>query len=335
MNSLNPNFITGKKEKKERRPILVFPMILCLIIAFAIWVYATNTATENYEKTFNLVDISVEGAEELESKYNLSVVDIESGRLSVTVTGRRSDVASLSAGDFAAYIDLSTLDSAGRHACDIKVKAPGTVSVKTKNPSSISVSVDEIKSIEVPVTVESSSYSMNSEYYLGDITTDITKVTVEGPGGVLDRIVAARANIGLGSQLIESSLTQRLELTLVDEKGNAVESEYVSMDHRSATVNIPVLTDVELPLRYSFAEGFDTYLVESVTISPNTVKVTGDPSIVKKLNGFDVFVIDASTKAQSVIEFDTALLPSGAYLTDGSAAITVSVSFRDVTGGER
>ncbi len=330
MNHSNQSYFAEEKfTEKKRRPFLIFPWLICLIVSFAIWLYVMNVNTEMYEKTFTLIDISIEGAETMKSNSNLSVVYVEGGKLSVTVTGLRSDIAELTADDFVAYVDIGALDSAGKHACEVKLKAPATVSVKTKEPSSISVSVDTIKTVKVPIVVEKSSYSMSSEYYLGEITTDIDSVNVEGPGGIVDRIVGARAEIGLGSQLIQTSLTQRLELTLVDEDGKEVESPYVLVDQTSVTVNIPVLTDAIVPLKYSFADGYDTSLVDKVELSPATVKIAGDPQIISKITEIIVLVIDGEVATENLVNIAD-LLPEGVTVKDGSSTAMIKVTFKPI-----
>lgn len=326
MNNSSPNYFEDGVAKK-RRPLLIFPWLVCLITAFGIWIYVMNITSDVYEKTFTLIDIAVEGAEDMENTSNLSVVEVEGGKLSVTVTGLRSDIAELSAEDFVAYVDISTLDSAGKHSCEVKLKTPVTVSVTAKEPSSISVLVDSLKTTEVPVAVEKSSYSMSSDYYLGEITTDISSVNVTGPGMIVDRIVAARAEIGLGSQLIQTSLTQRLELTLVDKDGKAVESPYVTVDKTSVTVNIPVRTDVTVPLKYTFADGYDVNLVEDVKISIPSVKITGDPQAVSKVSEIVVLVIDNTVAAENLVNVAD-LLPEGVALKDGCTTAMINVTFK-------
>lgn len=326
MNNSSPNYFEDGSAKK-RRPFLIFPWLICLITAFGIWLYVMNVNSDVYEKTFTLIDIAVEGAEDMESLSNLSVVEVEGGKLSVTVTGLRSDIAELTAEDFMAYIDISTLDSAGKHACEVKLKTPATVSVTAKEPSSISVSVDSIKTVEVPVIIEKSSYSMSSDYYLGEITTDISSVNVTGPGTIIDRIVAARAEIGLGSQLIQSSLTQRLVLTLVGKDGKIVESPYVSVDKTSVTVNIPVRTDATVPLKYKFADGYDAALVESVEISVPSVKITGDPQAVTRISEIVVLVIDGTVGAENLVNVSD-LLPDGVTVKDGGTTAMIKVKFK-------
>ncbi len=333
MNISSPNYFEDGTAKK-RRPFLIFPWLVCLVTAFGIWLYVMNVNSDVYEKTFTLIDIAVEGAEDMESLSNLSVVEVEGGKLSVTVTGLRSDIAELSADDFVAYIDISTLDTAGKHACEVKLKTPATVSVTAKEPSSISVSVDSIKTVEVPVVVEKSSYSMSAEYYLGEITTDISSVNVTGPGTIVDRIVAARADIGLGTQLIQTSLTQRLELTLVGKDGKVVESPYVSVDKSSVTVNIPVRTDATVPLKYRFADGYDSSRVDKVDISVSSVVITGDPQALSRISEIVVLVIDDTVAAENLVNVSD-LLPDGVTVKDGCATAMIKVTFKpaSVEGG--
>ena len=45
-----------------------FSRILCFLVALGIWIYVVNITTQDFEKTFNLVDIDIDGVEELEDR---------------------------------------------------------------------------------------------------------------------------------------------------------------------------------------------------------------------------------------------------------------------------
>ena len=51
---------------------------------------------QDFEKTFNLIDIDIDGWEELEDRTNMSVVNLEESKVSITVKGLRSDISKLS-----------------------------------------------------------------------------------------------------------------------------------------------------------------------------------------------------------------------------------------------
>ena len=114
--------------------------VLCFLVAFGIWIYAVNVTTQDYEKTFSLIDITVEGWEELLDETNMSVVNLEESKISVTVKGLRSDISKLTPSDFSAYIDISDLQESGKHNLEVSVDLPSTVSLVSKYPESVIIS---------------------------------------------------------------------------------------------------------------------------------------------------------------------------------------------------
>ena len=224
-----------------------FSRILCLIVAFAIWIYVVNVTTQDYEKTFNLIDISVEGWEELLDDTNLSVVNLEESKISVTVKGLRSDISKLTPSDFNAYIDISDLTEGGKHSLEVSVDLPSTVSLVSKYPESVTISIDENIQREIEVEIDVTEYSMDTIYEMGVPECDVTSVMVTGPSEVLDRVKSAKAYINLGT--VMTSTVIRTEIVLVDKVGNSIDSpwnvnhEKVGLSYTSLQNGIATLAD--------------------------------------------------------------------------------------------
>ena len=188
--------------------------ILCFIVALGIWIYVVNITTQDFEKTFNLIDIDVDGWEELEDKTNMSVVNLEESKVSITVKGLRSDISKLSENDFSAYIDVSGLTESGKHSLEVSVNLPNTVSLISRYPETVVISVDENVEREIGVEINVTEYSMDTIYEMGEPTADITSVMVKGPSDVVERIKSAKAYINLGT--VMTSTVIRTEVVLVD-----------------------------------------------------------------------------------------------------------------------
>lgn len=298
-----------------------FSRILCLIVAFAIWIYVVNVTTQDYEKTFNLIDISVEGWEELLDDTNLSVVNLEESKISVTVKGLRSDISKLTPSDFNAYIDISDLTEGGKHSLEVSVDLPSTVSLVSKYPESVTISIDENIQREIEVEIDVTEYSMDTIYEMGVPECDVTSVMVTGPSEVLDRVKSAKAYINLGT--VMTSTVIRTEIVLVDKVGNSIDTTYLTLDNTSVTVTVPVTMEKTISLVCTYLPGVSPTLYSSVVLTPSTIKVKGDPKILNELDTINVLALDGSADVSVSIAFSELLIPGGVEVINPPSIIKI------------
>ncbi len=309
----------GQKESGEngRKKTFFLARIVSLALAFVIWVYVVNVTTENYEKTFDLIDISLEGTEKLAERQNMTVFDMEEGKVRITVSGLRSDINSLTAEDFFAYIDVSELTSGGKQSCEVKVNVPNSVQVVERSPANVVCNVDVISEKTVPVKAELLSYNlMNSAYRFGDLKTEFDSVTLRGPQTVLDRIEVAKAPIELGN--VSSGMEKKVKLVLENAAGDAVDSRYVSFDNEYCAVKIPV----EMQKTVAVAADIRTSGVTSAKLSCENLVLKGDPTYLEKLDVVYA-VITSETREGDTI---SVALPDGVFTAEGETVVKLTVT---------
>ena len=290
-----------------------FSRILCFIVALGIWIYVVNITTQDFEKTFNLIDIDIDGFEELEDRTNMSVVNLEESKVSITVKGLRSDISKLTEKDFSAYIDISDLTESGKHSLEVSVNLPNTVSLVSRYPETVVVSVDENIEREIDVEINVTEYIMDTIYEMGEPTSDIASVVVKGPSDVVKRIKSAKAYINLGT--VMTSTVIRAEVVLVDKSGNPIDSTYLSIDNKSVTVTVPVTMEKNISLLCAYLPGVSASDYSSVYISTEKVKVKGDPKVLNDLDSVNIFALDGNDVSVQ-IDFNAVLFPSGVEIVN-------------------
>lgn len=299
-----------------------FSLIVCFLISFVIWIYVANISTQNYEKTFSLIDIRIEGSELLAERCNLSVINIEESKVSVTVSGLRADISELTADDFSAYIDVRDISEAGRHLMDVSIDLPESVSLVSRTPQSVNISVDSISETEVDVVVKFSAYSMDLSYQLGEPITDKEKITVSGPQAILDRIDCAVAYIDLGT--VTSGVVKRTEVVLVDGSENVIDSPYISFNDKSVTVTVPVTVEKNIPIKVGFELGADENDYESISLSQQLLRIKGDPGLVSQIADITIYKLDGKSEGIFTVTPDSVLLPEGIELVGQTTDIIIS-----------
>lgn len=315
--------------EKEGKRLFIIPLVVCLILSFGIWLYVVNISTDNYERTFTLKDITVNGADLLAEKSNMSVIEEPNGTVTITVSGLRSEIINLSEDDFAASVDVGYLTEAGEHSLDVSVKLPSGVSLITMEPSAMNVSIDEIKTIEVPVEVAILSYTMDATYHFGNIEQDVKVIDVKGPATVLEKIKCARATLELGN--VTTSVEQKAELRLINAiTDNPLESRYtnfITVGADGVTVKVSVYTESEVSLVTAYESGFDSSIIRSVTVNPAKITVKGDPKAVNAVSQLTVLGISEATPEHTDISVSEFALPSGIEIVSELDTVSVDILF--------
>ncbi len=325
-NSVAENSSAGEKNTLPKR--WFFSRILCFVVALGIWIYVVNITTQDFEKTFNLIDIDIEGWEELEDNTNMTVVNLEESKVSITVKGLRSDIAKLSENDFSAYINVSKLTQSGKHSLEVSVNLPKTVSLVSRYPETVTISVDESIEREIEVEIDVTEYSMDTIYEMGTPTSDVNFITVKGPSDVIDRIKAAKVYINLGT--VMTSTVIRTEAVLVDKSGNPIDSTYLTVDNKSVTVTVPVTMEKSIDLICSYLPGVSPSDYSSVYVTPGTFKAKGDPKILNELDAVSVYNLNG-TAVLCEVDFADILLPGGIEVIEAPETIKIIAELVEVT----
>lgn len=322
MNNTNVDGNTVTTEKSGLPTRWFFSRILCLLVALGVWLYVVNVTTQDFEKTFNLIDVKIEGWEELQETTNMSVVNLEESKVSITVKGLRSDIAKLTEKDFLAYIDISELEESGKHNLDVSVDLPSTVSLVSKYPETVTISIDENIEREIDIEIDVNEYIMDNIYEMGEPTSDVTKVKITGPSDVLNRVKAAKAYVNLGT--VMTSTVIRTDVVLVDKAGNPIDLTYLTLDHLSVTVTVPVKMEKSVILVCDFLPGVHPSQYGSILIMPNTIKVKGDPKILNELDEVTVYTLGGSDQTLFAINFSSVVLPGGVEVIDPPKVIKIA-----------
>ncbi|MDD4772962.1 MAG: CdaR family protein [Eubacteriales bacterium] len=305
----------GYRTNEPRIPDIALK-ILAVVIAFIIWYYAMATDSTTFTRTFVAVPVDII------NETGFSVISGYDNTVDITVQGKKSEINKLTNEDIAAYADLGSVDTAGRHTVSINVSMPGNVSLTGKSADSISVYMDNTVTKTVPVTVVVVNYMIDNGYELGSPTPNIGEIKVEGPDGVLDKIVSAQVSLKLGH--ITNSVTVTDTLTPVDAEGNNVTNPYIRMLTTEVEVTVPVYITRNVPLQVGFKYGYFNDETVKITISPRSLLVRGDP---KTINSFNQIIITTLDEKKIVTDniSEAIVLPEGVINVYGYETATIGI----------
>ena len=315
----------GAPEAKQGG-LQIIARIVCLLLAFAIWLYVVDNDSDDYEKTFTLIPIEIEGSETLAEVSNMSVINLEESAVSVTVRGKRGDINKLSSEDFRAYVNVGSLTTAERHLVSVLVDLPAGVERLNTEPSAVNIYTDELAEREVPVEVV-------PKYR---IEKNIETVKVYGPRELLSRIAGARAEIELGELTTGMVATGVLEP--VDKDGIPLDSKYLRLETRDITVSVSIHTEKTVPLTVELSPGFSGAAYRGCTMSASSVTLRGDPKLLASVEELTIFTVMSDEVTEYTIQLTEAMLPGGVSFSGAPDSVTIKLIFEEkapeTTGGD-
>lgn len=146
-----------KENKDAKSKILAF--LLALVVSIVLWFYAVTVVNPDDTITISGISVQFEGTEALTSQ-GLMLTGGDSTKVSIKVSGRRSDLKELNNETVTAIADVTRIAASGSYQLSWSVVWPSTVatgdiSETSRAPSRISVTVSDIKeNPEVPIELE-------------------------------------------------------------------------------------------------------------------------------------------------------------------------------------
>lgn len=317
--------VTVKRKNTKRGDFVA--KILCVVVAFIIWLYVMNVESPEYEKTFQSVPVTIENAALLSSSQNLSIISGNGNIIDITVKGKKSEIKKYSIEDIKASVDVSGITQEGRHTLDVSVSVPTGLAVSGVSPNNINVSVDTMATKTISVKVNIKTVQIESIYELGIASPDISTVTIKGPASVIDAISHAQVDLDLGR--VTQSVTTRSSLKIINLNGDEVVNPSLTLTQSSVTVNVPVYAEKELPLTVDYLHKYYNADNVSVDISPKTIKVKGEPSVIENMTELLIKTIDEKQVTANGSQIVQITLPAGLVNASGTESATINITHKN------
>lgn len=325
----------GKKLLKTFTNNLGFK-ILAVAFAFILWLVVYNLNDPIKTKTFTTT-VSVTGRDSVVDMGKWPQIKDSDKTISFSVSGKRSYLSELDDSDFYANADLSNIviskDDPAKATVKVDIGCTKYKNSITFNGGDhlINVTVENYmqKQFEVKVSIGG---TLPGARALGDNPQANPRVIkVGGPESLVSTIASANVNIQVDENTIvsDNQITDRGELTLLDENGDEVEMSLLDIDsqYNSIEVTVNVLSTKEVPLKCSYngtpAGGKG---VLGVKLSEETVELKGAAETLNNITSLDVGPIDISGATEDV---KTSVDLSG-YLPDGVSLVNSAKSKVDV-----
>jgi len=283
--------------------------LLALFLAIVLWVYVTHQRNPILERAAR-VDLQQQGL-----PAGMVIQEIPS---SVTVYYKSSKgrLALVDAGEFEARVNLAGAEK-GTHSFPVRVNGPTGVEVIRVSPQRVTLSLDRIIQKAVPVTVNILGSPAQGYQRLEPVVTPPV-VEARGPSQVLQEIERVAVTVDI----------RGTPTGIVQVRPVSTGVEGVKLHPDTVKVTIPVeslpagTVGVKARVQGSPAAGFR---VESVSASPDLVKVTGGQDLLDRLENVTTASVDIAGAAADVTKKVKIINPQGALVEPREVDVTVEI----------
>lgn len=302
--------------------------LLSVVLAVVLWIVVMNISDSAVTKQINDIPVQQLNGEifdDLDKIYEVSNGDT----VDIIVKGRRSVVSKLTADDFIATADLSTMSVTG--AVQIFV-TPKSSSVKeaitiTVVDNTMSLILESKVTAQFPIKIKTNGETREG-YAVGESYASPNIITVEGPESSVAKITDVEVVVDVTNKT--ESFTENAEVILYDAYHEVISNSKISLSDTSVDVTVNIYPTKSVPITIEPtgkpAEGFS---VAEVIYQPQTVELVGPEDELESMESIvidDISVSGITEDLQTTINI-TKYLPEGVFAvgTDNEIVITVSV----------
>ncbi len=279
--------------------------ILAVIISIGIWTYMSLNSSNDTTVTISNVPIQMDLSES-SRKLGLQIFTDEKQTASVTVTGNRTILGSVTESDLTVTAAASSVNSSGNFTLPVsaaKKNLSSNFQITGSTPSSVSVMVDYYK--ESTFQIQDKILFGVADGYYGATSLPYNSITISGPQTEVMKIKQVAAVASVEDNLLETTDVEA-DIVLYDENGNELSQKLLTMSFRTLTATISVLTEKSVKVEAGYVNkpsGLD--LTNLVEIHPSGILLAGPDDVMKTLVSIKTEEIDFSTLSDEAVTFNT------------------------------
>lgn len=313
--------------------------ILGTVFAIILWLVVVNTVDP--EKSVVITaSVKIENANYLTDMGKTYEVVNDSDIISFTVTGKRSVVENLTASDFTIVANMENIDETmTKIPISVTASSYGNQLEITKRSSYVTINVENVVSGEYTVELVTEG-ELSADCYIASETLSSERVAVSGPESVVSQIVQATITVDITGA--SSDVTSTQEIVFLDESGNTVSTERLTLDVSTVEAVINILMRKELAVSFTVSgTPPDGYEQGEVSADVSSVVLEGPASVLGEMSSLEItsslLDVSSATKTFKAIIALADYLPDGVSLAEGEteeAEITVEILSTDTVSVE-
>lgn len=283
-----------------------FLIILSLVISTITWVYMSMGTTNDTSVTISNIPIQIELPDQLVNN-SLQVFSDTEQTATVTVTGSRAVLGSISTKDITVTAATNGIDSAGTYQISLSaVKTNPSANfqiISTVTPSNVNVIVDYLRETSFPIQ-ENVVYKVADGYYASTSLAS-KNITVSGPQTEIAKIAKVSASAELDG-ILDDSTSATADILLYDKSGNRISTDLLKMEFGTVEASISVLPEKTVKVVPEFMnkpEGLNLG-DDMLSVEPSEILLAGPKKVLDNTKSIKLESIDFATLSNKRYEYN-------------------------------
>lgn len=315
-----------KERRFHHKPRNLIAKIFSLLAAFALWFYVMSSQSPDYKGNFNGVEVDLYGIASIEQNFGLSAIFGNDADIDVVLKGKKNDIDNMSTDGIYAYVDVSSVNSAGTYELPVRISTPSGTKVESYHPQTLSIYFDSQSTRQIPVKT-TKTVNLETGYSLGTITTNVEYVSVTGPSAFMETVSSAVLEMDLGN--IKNSMTCTGDLVLADKDGMKISNAFTKISPATATATVPLYITKSINIEASCINGYFTSDNSQVTVSPSKIEVMMPVEMDDTLSAITAISIDETQISGDVTLSSAIKLPEGVTNLSGITEAKVTIKLKN------
>lgn len=283
-----------------------FLIILSLVISTITWVYMSMGTTNDTSVTISNIPIQIELPDQLVNN-GLQVFSDTEQTATVTVTGSRAVLGSISTKDITVTAATNGIDSAGTYQISLSaVKTNPSANfqiISTVTPSNVNVIVDYLRETSFPIQ-DNVVYKVADGYYASTSLAS-KNITVSGPQTEIAKIAKVSASAELDG-ILDDSTSATADILLYDKSGNRISTDLLKMEFGTVEASISVLPEKTVKVVPEFMnkpEGLNLG-DDMLSVEPSEILLAGPKKVLDNTKSIKLESIDFATLSNKRYEYN-------------------------------
>lgn len=290
--------------------------VVALITAIVLWFIVMNEQNPPADVTYR-VPLHVRN---VQSDH---FVSHDSDMVEVVVRGPRSIVASVPEDEFYAYLDMADLAD-GYHKVKVHVAVPQGVELVGITPDKCDITLD--KMVEEKRKVELAYSGVATEgLKIDEVKTDVEKVTIGGPGLVIDRVAKVVAHVDLEQK--EEDFSEEAEIVAIDADGNQISGITITPNKteiKGKVISVPIEKTVDVNFQM-IGELAPELALKGIKADADTIVISGYRPNVEAISSLKTEPLDLSNIIRSTTLALPIQFPEGISAEKQTITVTIDV----------
>ena len=313
---------------------------LSVVIATLLWLYVITTVSPGSKQTFYNIPL-VLGNESVLTERGLMITYQSATSVNLELSGTRTDLAKVNAGNITVKADLSNIYEPGNQiAVSYTTSFPGNVAnnafvTESRSPSRIYLNVE--RRVSKPIPVEVKWIGSVPDGFIADRENKLLEyptVQISGPESVANQIEKAVIEVDLTDQ--RESISWDSSYTLCNEADEPVDAELITTDVDQIHLEVRIQRVKDIALTYHLVEGGGAKAENvEITLSTDKIRVSGSEAALDLMGDqLVVGTIDLSEVASNMNKTFTIPLEEGITNLTGISEVTATITLKGLSTKE-